>query len=45
MSMLNPIIGNAIAESESERVLTIAVHFGRIGCGGAVNSAQALVCG
>jgi hypothetical protein len=43
--MPNPIIGNAIAASESERVLTIAVHFGKIGCGGAINSAHALVCG
>jgi hypothetical protein len=46
MSMLKPRIGTAIAASESERILTIAIGFDRIGSRGAVNGGhEPIPCG
>jgi hypothetical protein len=43
--MLKPRIGIAIAASESERILTIAIGFDRIGSRGAVNGGHAPIRG
>jgi hypothetical protein len=43
--MLKPRIGIAIAASESERILTIAIGFDRIGSQGAVNGVHAPIRG
>jgi len=45
MSMQKPNTGTAIAARESERILTIAIGFDRIGSRGAVNGVPAPIGG
>jgi hypothetical protein len=45
MSMPKPKIGTATAARESERILTIAIGFDRIGSRGAVNGGHAPIGG